>query len=62
MTNYAVLIFGCIEIDVISSRSIYKKLITLSLNLGRRNLTTNQSLNQANLTKFLGVYVDEHLT
>ena len=22
----------------------------------------NQSLNQANLTKFLGVYVDEHLT
>ena len=46
-----------------------KKTITLSLNLDKRNFAIilpfsfgNQSLNQANLTKFLGVYVDEHLT
>ena len=63
MMNYAILRFGW---NVISSRSIYKKLITLSrqkkLNYNFTLFFGNQSLNQANLTKFWGVYVDDHLT
>ena len=55
--------------NVISSRSIYEKTNYIifksrqkKLNYNFPFLFGNQSLNQANLTKFLGVYVDEHLT
>ena len=67
MTNYAIfsdvwLKCNKLSVNLQKTNYIIFKSRQKKLNYNFPFLFGNQSLNQANLTKFLGVYVDEHLT